>query len=401
MRATVIQGSFPAGVRIAVQMKPAATRPSPNGTAIPVPPQLATFPAFGGTPLPDAVRQKMESFFRTSFSDVRVHIGSHASSIGAVAFTQGSHIHFAAGQYDPSSTRGQQVLGHELAHVVQQRTGRVQNPFGNGVAIVQDRMLESEADRLGHAAATHALPVQRKLAAPAVSRVPVPRPPIQRAVQHPAQPRLQRPVLRNVARPPVQRKAAGVVQCCFYCGKLPCQHGEVCGGDTTFGGMFSKGSETMRVKYYNQSGGHGGKKEEWEHVVPGAAYRQSGMGGQYKSAPVIAIATEVHRGGVSGVGGGISSTGSSASAQVWAQGLGSTIANGDFAGALRMTLADEMNSAAAHGKLSEEYVNALFRIINGHATQGHITQTEAGTLQNFVYDSYLTRQARPDLYASK
>ena len=45
--------------------------------------------------------------------------------IGAQAYTTGSDIHFAPGQYDPHSPAGQEVLGHELWHVVQQKEGRV------------------------------------------------------------------------------------------------------------------------------------------------------------------------------------------------------------------------------------------------------------------------------------
>jgi len=47
------------------------------------------------------------------------------SSLGAQAYTQGTDIHFAPGQYQPSSQGGQELLGHELAHVVQQADGRV------------------------------------------------------------------------------------------------------------------------------------------------------------------------------------------------------------------------------------------------------------------------------------
>ena len=107
----------------------------------------------GGQTLPDAVRAKMESALGADFSDVRVHVGPQASSIGALAFTRGSDIYFAPGQYNPASLQGQQILGHELTHVVQQRQGRVSNPFGSGVAVVQDRQLEAEADRMGWRAA--------------------------------------------------------------------------------------------------------------------------------------------------------------------------------------------------------------------------------------------------------
>jgi hypothetical protein len=95
------------------------------------------------------VQKKMESFFGTDFSDVRVHVGQEASSIGALAFTYGSDLYFAHGQYDPHTSHGQRLLGHELTHVLQQRAGRVRNPFGSGVAVVQDPGLEAEAERMG------------------------------------------------------------------------------------------------------------------------------------------------------------------------------------------------------------------------------------------------------------
>jgi hypothetical protein len=105
--------------------------------------------------LPDAVRGKMEAALGADFSNVRVHVGPQADRIGAIAFTLGSDIYFAPGRYQPDTVHGQQLLGHELAHVVQQRQGRVRNPMGSGVAVVQDGALEAEADRLGQIAAAH------------------------------------------------------------------------------------------------------------------------------------------------------------------------------------------------------------------------------------------------------
>jgi hypothetical protein len=49
--------------------------------------------------------------------------------------------------YDVQSRSGQQLLAHELAHVLQQRAGRVHHPAGNGWAIVRDDALEAEAVR--------------------------------------------------------------------------------------------------------------------------------------------------------------------------------------------------------------------------------------------------------------
>ena len=132
-----------------VQMKPTIQR-RPGVNAF----QVDLRPKSGGWPLPRDVQGKMEAALGANFSDVRVHVGPEAAAIGAVAFTWGSDLHFAPGQYNPHTPHGQFLLGHELAHVMQQRAGRVANPFGAGVAVVQDQALETEADRLGRMAST-------------------------------------------------------------------------------------------------------------------------------------------------------------------------------------------------------------------------------------------------------
>jgi hypothetical protein len=60
----------------------------------------------------------MERAFSADFSAVRVHEGPAAAAMRAQAFTRGSNIHFALGRYDPGSSRGKQLSGHELTHVV-------------------------------------------------------------------------------------------------------------------------------------------------------------------------------------------------------------------------------------------------------------------------------------------
>ena len=78
-----------------------------------------------GTPLDPGVRAQMEGAFNHSFTDVRVHTDPLATalarSVEARAFTTGADIYFAGGEYSPSSSSGQQLLAHELTHVVQQR----------------------------------------------------------------------------------------------------------------------------------------------------------------------------------------------------------------------------------------------------------------------------------------
>jgi hypothetical protein len=137
---SVIQGRFQPGSR------PQFARISENR-------QAGTPPPSHGQPMPAVVQRTMENLFKASFNGVRIHVGASAASIGALAYTHGSDIHFAPGQYDPYSARGVQLLAHELAHVVQQRSGRVRSPFSGGLVVVNDGALENEADRMGRLAA--------------------------------------------------------------------------------------------------------------------------------------------------------------------------------------------------------------------------------------------------------
>jgi hypothetical protein len=105
-------------------------------------------PTGDGRPLAPVLRQTLERVFQTDLTAVRVHQGPAAGAIGARAFTVGDHIHFAPGAFDPSSREGLALLGHELSHVVQQRAGRVANPYRRGIAVVQDPALEAEAERM-------------------------------------------------------------------------------------------------------------------------------------------------------------------------------------------------------------------------------------------------------------
>lgn len=108
----------------------------------------------GGSALPENVQSQMEDTFQTDFSDVNIHQNSSsAPEVGALAYTQGNDIHFAQGQYDPSSSKGQELIGHELAHVVQQRAGKVQPTTEiGGMPVNDDRSLENEADQMGRKA---------------------------------------------------------------------------------------------------------------------------------------------------------------------------------------------------------------------------------------------------------
>ena len=142
--AAVEPGDDPFALHLPVQ------RQATGAAAADDPPTTTTS---GGSQLPSAVQAKMESSFGADFSDVRVHEGPQASQLGAVAYAQGTDLHFAPGQYNPGTMSGDSLIGHELTHVQQQRAGRVSTPQGKGAPIVADHALEAEADRAGDRAA--------------------------------------------------------------------------------------------------------------------------------------------------------------------------------------------------------------------------------------------------------
>ncbi len=97
----------------------------------------------------------MESSFNTNFSNINIKKDSkQATDVGALAFTQGNNVHFAPGQFKPQTKKGQELIGHEFAHVVQQREGKVKANKQIGKFPINDNKdLEKQADEQGKKAA--------------------------------------------------------------------------------------------------------------------------------------------------------------------------------------------------------------------------------------------------------
>jgi hypothetical protein len=76
-----------------------------------------------GRPLDPASRELFESRFDHDLSQVRVHTDEQAAesarAVNAQAYTVGQDVVFGKGQYAPGTGAGQQLLAHELAHVMQ------------------------------------------------------------------------------------------------------------------------------------------------------------------------------------------------------------------------------------------------------------------------------------------
>ncbi|HEY9611221.1 DUF4157 domain-containing protein [Allocoleopsis sp.] len=79
----------------------------------------------GGQPLDASLQQSMGQAMGADFSGVRVHTDALSDqlnqSIQAKAFTTGQDVFFRQGAYDPGSRGGQELIAHELTHVVQQK----------------------------------------------------------------------------------------------------------------------------------------------------------------------------------------------------------------------------------------------------------------------------------------
>ncbi|MBO9533579.1 MAG: DUF4157 domain-containing protein [Solirubrobacteraceae bacterium] len=86
-----------------------------------------------GHTLPHAVREQVAPHVGDPLNDVKIHTDSTADalsrSVSARAFTTGTDVFFAAGEYQPSTKEGQALLAHELTHVAQQRGAPTSGPM--------------------------------------------------------------------------------------------------------------------------------------------------------------------------------------------------------------------------------------------------------------------------------
>ncbi len=83
-----------------------------------------------GESIPQRIRQPIENVLGTDFSEVKVHTDDRSHqlnrSIQSKAFTTGKDIFFRQGAYNPGSRGGQELIAHELTHVVQQNSNAIQ-----------------------------------------------------------------------------------------------------------------------------------------------------------------------------------------------------------------------------------------------------------------------------------
>jgi hypothetical protein len=114
-----------------------------------------------GNPLPQHTNQFMSNAFDSDFRGVKIHSDHGAmklnEQLGARAFTYGNDIYFNKGEYNPESSKGKNLLAHELTHTVQQKGIRrkmiqkanLTSPRMAGNALFEDVLDNTQVIELG------------------------------------------------------------------------------------------------------------------------------------------------------------------------------------------------------------------------------------------------------------
>jgi hypothetical protein len=146
-----------------LMMKPEEGRVGRQGGQVPPVVEAAINRARGGgQPLEGALQEQMGASLGHDFSGVRVHTDAEADKLNqqlqAKAFTTGPDIFFKRGAYSPAPSSGQELIAHELTHVVQQSKGKVGGE-GSGMTVrpagdVFEQEAEGKARRTSGGSAT-------------------------------------------------------------------------------------------------------------------------------------------------------------------------------------------------------------------------------------------------------
>lgn len=315
------------------------------------------------TDLPYNLKTGIENLTGYFTDDVKVHYNSDKlAQLQAHAYAQGRDIHLASGQ--------EKHLPYEVWHVVQQKQGRVKPTMQMKVKVNMndDAKLEKEADTMGRKASE-----------------------VLRMDKHPKQSQTHEKGCNcascnstksiRSSNEATLSSPISIIQRCPKCGNPDCRKGQVCGLGDDLGGLFPENMSGVNpVKFYNEQQGHGGQQREWEHPWAGRSMRQSGQGGQYRTSPVIGMPSEVHRGGVDGMGGGVTSTGSSHTAAGWAAHVSSTVRDEGNVAGVGAGLSDDINAMHHHGRLTEGYKSTIVQVIRGYVEKGIISHDEGNVL---------------------
>jgi hypothetical protein len=92
-----------------------------------------------GQRLPTEVAARLSAALGTDISNAVIHTDSAAAqaaaAVNAHAFATGRDVFFGAGKYKPGTRQGDELLAHELTHVVQDSEGRIPQASGEGLTV--------------------------------------------------------------------------------------------------------------------------------------------------------------------------------------------------------------------------------------------------------------------------
>ncbi|KAI9129572.1 DUF4157 domain-containing protein (plasmid) [Acaryochloris sp. CCMEE 5410] len=104
-----------------------------------------------GQPLDAGLQQSMGQAMGIDFSNVRVHTDAQSDqlnqSIQAKAFTTGQDVFFRSGAYQPGNRGGQELIAHELTHVVQQNRSLISSKAAESKQLQTDSSSEPAAGK--------------------------------------------------------------------------------------------------------------------------------------------------------------------------------------------------------------------------------------------------------------
>ncbi|MEL6343753.1 MAG: DUF4157 domain-containing protein [Myxococcota bacterium] len=152
------QAMGPQSSNQAVQRLMRRAHANPGGSAGAAPGLVEKVLQRGGQPLPAELRARLEKTFGQDLSGVRIHTDGAAAkaaeSVQSYAFAVRQHVVFGQGNFRPGTPEGDELIAHEIAHVVQFLENRVGRATGmeDGVPVTSPTdAVEREAEEAGRA----------------------------------------------------------------------------------------------------------------------------------------------------------------------------------------------------------------------------------------------------------
>lgn len=176
---------------------------------------------------------------------------------------------------------------------------------------------------------------------------------------------------------------------CSHCFDPTCINGSKC---QWFKGLylphvdFKKAGKHRVVKKQSKR-----KVRESEHMLPMQVVKRLFPGSRPDDEPTHSISYDMHRKGVGGAGGGITSTGSSSTAKGWANHLVNLYNQGPE-DAYRAVAVDTYNSAELNGEDMQQILANILQILQYHQQAGRLTQEQVGNIMNGLQDRYYRSQ---------